>query len=82
MIWCKIGQISYNSFTHNTKMDKKKIVFIAISLFVVLLVYLPTPKHIDPEEFNPAEPVDLDDLPVSKNKLDHAVYIKTPFEGA
>lgn len=30
-------------------MDKKKIVFIAISTIVAVLVYLPTPKHIDPE---------------------------------
>ena len=30
-------------------MDRKKIAFIVISVFVCLLVYLPTPKGVDPE---------------------------------
>ncbi len=30
-------------------MNKKKIAFIAISVIVCLLVYLPTPKGVDPE---------------------------------
>lgn len=30
-------------------MDKKKILFIGISVLVCLLVYIPTPKGIDPE---------------------------------
>lgn len=63
-------------------MDKKKIIFIGISVLVCILVYVPTPKKIDPQEYNPAQPVSLDDLEIPKNKLDKAVYINTPFSGA
>lgn len=41
-------------------MDKKKLIFIGISVLVCFLVYLPTPKQIDPQEYNPAQPVNLD----------------------
>lgn len=34
-------------------MDKKKIIFIALSVLICILVYAPTPKGIDPEEFHP-----------------------------
>lgn len=63
-------------------MDKKKIVFIVISIIVCLLVYLPTPKGRDPEEYEPSEPLDLDKIKVSKDKFDNAVFISTPASGA
>lgn len=63
-------------------MDKKKLIFIGISVLVCFLVYLPTPKQIDPQEYNPAQPVNLDELEIAKDKLDRAVLINTPFTGA
>ena len=36
-------------------MDRKKIAFIAISVIVCLLVYMPTPKGVDPQEYYPGD---------------------------
>lgn len=43
-------------------MDRKKLIFIIISFVVCLLVYLPTPKRIDPSEYHPGELTNIEAL--------------------
>lgn len=62
-------------------MNKKNIIFIAISIVVSLLVYLPTPKRIELEDFNSKHPEHISNLPIDKNKIDNAQFIITPQNG-
>lgn len=63
-------------------MSKKTVIFVIFSTLIGFLLYKPTPKNIEPEKYKSESPLSLDELNYPKNKLDNAVYIRTPAPGA